>query len=156
MAVGGLLDLDDMLAGAGPSGLGGIDLGGVGSSPQPAANQGGDMGFGFGNDGAAQEGEEQDDWANAFGGGDNAGSSTSLPLDFAKPELTEVLTSTQPGKNGNAGLKVRAHFFCNEQKQFSFGIELTNMTGQVLEQDFDVRFNKNAFAVHIANATNAL
>ena len=31
MAVGGLLDLDDMLAGAGPSGLGGIDLGGVGA-----------------------------------------------------------------------------------------------------------------------------
>ena len=95
MAVGGLLDLDDMLAGAGPSGLGGIDLGGVGASPpQAAANQGGDMGFGFGNDDAAQEGEEQDDWANAFGGGDDAGSSSSLPLDFAKPELKEVLSST--------------------------------------------------------------
>ena len=51
MAVGGLLDLDDMLGSAntGPSGLGGIDLGGV-SQPasQPAA--GNDMGFGFGGD----------------------------------------------------------------------------------------------------------
>ena len=86
------------------------------------------MGFGFGNDDAAQEGEEQDDWANAFGGGGDAGSGSSLPLDFAKPELSTVLESTQPGKNGNAGLKVRAHFFCNESKQFCFGIELTNMT----------------------------
>jgi len=30
------------------------------------------------------------------------------------------------------------------------------MTGQVLVQDFDVRFNKNAFAVCVTGATNAL
>ena len=37
MAVGGLLDLDDMLGSSntGPSGLGGIDLGGVPAQPQP-------------------------------------------------------------------------------------------------------------------------
>lgn len=70
MAVGGLLDLDDMLGGSsnvGPSGLGGIDLGGVQADPQPVA--GNDMGFGFGIEATAEEQPaESDDWANAFGG----------------------------------------------------------------------------------------
>ena len=70
--------------------------------------------------------------------------------------MTTVLNSGQAGQRGNAGLQVRAHFFKNEQKQLCLGIELTNMTGQPLAQDFDLKFNKNAFAVSVAGATNAL
>jgi len=50
---------------------------------------------------------------------------------------------------------VRAHFFKNEH-QLNFGIEMTNMTGQALAQNFDLKFNKNAFAVAVSGATNAL
>lgn len=85
MAVGGLFDLDDMLSSnnTGPSGLGGIDLGGAlnQGQPQPVSN---DMGFGFGNDADQEPAEEQSDWANAFGG-ESGNSSSQLPLDFAKP-----------------------------------------------------------------------
>ena len=49
------------------------------------------MGFGFGGNDAAQEpADQQDDWANAFGGGDE-GTSSSLPLDFAKPQMHNAL-----------------------------------------------------------------
>lgn len=89
MAVGGLLDLDDMLGGsanAGPSGLGGIDLGGVvAQTSQPAPSN--DMGFGFGTDagqGQAQAPAEESDWANAFGG-DSSDASPAIPVAFAKP-----------------------------------------------------------------------
>ena len=51
---------------------------------------------------------------------------------------------------------MRAHFFKNEQKQVCLGIEMTNSTGQAIAQDFDLKFNKNAFALAISGATNAL
>ena len=110
------------------------------------------MGFGFGNE-ASEPVEEQADWANF---GDDAQSTPQLPLDFAKPSLEQILDASQPGQKGVAGFKVCAHFFMNEAKQLTFGLELSNMTQQTLVQDFDVRFNKNAFAVCISNATNAL
>ena len=53
-------------------------------------------------------------------------------------------------------MRARGHFFVNANRQFVLGIEVTNMTQQTLVQDFDIRFNKNAFAVSIAGATNAL
>ena len=74
MAVGGLLDLDDMLGSAptgGPAGLAGIDLGGVAAPQQPAPSNN-DMGFGFGDDAGQQAADDGGDWANAFGGGDDS------------------------------------------------------------------------------------
>ncbi len=99
MAVGGLLDLDDMLAGsntAGPSGLGGIDLGGVPAQAQPTPAPTNDMGFGFdGGNSAAPAGGDDGDWANAFGNDDSA--APSMPVAFAKPEMHMALHSSQPG-----------------------------------------------------------
>lgn len=70
--------------------------------------------------------------------------------------MTVANDGTQPGQKGTPGFKIRAGFYTNESKQLTFSIELTNCTQQTLAQDFDVRFNKNAFAVNIANATNSL
>ena len=78
-----MIDLDDMLAApsapAQSSGLGGINMGGMQSQP--------DNNFGFGNDAGNDEGEEQPDWATAG----MFDSPASHALDFAKPELLEVL-----------------------------------------------------------------
>ena len=63
---------------------------------------------------------------------------------------------SQPGQKGTPGFKIRAGFYTSESKQLTFSIELTNVTQQTLVQDFDVRFNKNAFAVNVAGATNSL
>ena len=74
------------------SGLGGIDMGGMGNQ-QPASN---DMGFGFGNDQAEDDGDQQADWATT----DMFDSPASQPLDFAKPQLLQVLQPNQPGQKG--------------------------------------------------------
>jgi hypothetical protein len=79
-----------------------------------------------------------------------------LPLNFATPELIEVVSHTQVGQKGASGLSIYGNFFVNESQQLCLGLKVTNMTGQVLAQDFDLRFNKNAFAVFVAGATNAL
>ena len=54
------------------------------------------MGFGFGDD--AGQADDGGDWANAFGGDDSANS--SFPVNFATPEATVVLQSTQAGQKG--------------------------------------------------------
>ena len=78
----------------------------------PASN---DMGFGFGDDAGQQAADDGGDWANAFGGGDDS-SSASFPVNFAAPEATIVLNSSQAGQKGQAGLQVKASFFKNEQQ----------------------------------------
>lgn len=72
---------------------------------------GNDMGFGFGSE-QQQEPEEQEDWANAFGGDGDDTSGASL--DFAKPELVEIISASTPGQKGASGFAIRGHFFVNE------------------------------------------
>ena len=87
----------------------------------------------------------------AFGSGE-----PENPLDFAKPELAAALAETQPGQGGKSGLRVRGRFFVTEAKVLTLGLEVTNLTGNAVAQEFDLKFNKNAFAVFVANAANAL
>jgi hypothetical protein len=79
----------------------------------------------------------------------------SLPLDFAVPEMKEAVAPTQPGSKGKAGFKVRGHFFM-ENQVITLGLEVTNCTDQSIAQDFDLKFNKNSFALTVAGAGNLL
>lgn len=53
-------------------------------------------------------------------------------------------------------MRVRGHFFLNANKQIIIGLEVTNMTPSTMFSDFDLRLNKNAFALNLTGATNAL
>lgn len=136
---GSLIDIDDMLSAPASkqpsSGLEGMDLGGVnfGQSPAPATqmNTGNnDGGFGFFDDNNNNNNNQEDDWAaDAFG---DSGT-TSLPLDFAKAPMTEVLPARQASNKGESGLKVDAHFFLDESFNIRIGLEMTNLTGKTLQ-----------------------
>ena len=43
-----------------------------------------------------------------------------------------------------------------ENKAIMLGLEVTNCTEQVIAQDFDLKFNKNSFALTVSGATNLL
>ena len=119
---------------------------------QPAPAQ--DNGFGFGFD--QQDGGEQNDggadWANM----DSAfGETPSLPLDFAKGQLIEVLAASQKGKQGRSGVSVKGHVFVENKQTLTLGLEVTNQTGQPMN-GFDLMINKNPFAVHVSGAANKI
>ena len=69
--------------------------------------------------------------------------------------MKDAVAPNQPGNKGNAGFKVRGHFFM-ENKAIMLGLEVTNCTEQVITQDFDLKFNKNSFALTVSGATNLL
>ena len=92
-----------------------------GMQPQPVDN------FGFGDDGN-NDGEPEADWATA---GMFDAPAASLPLDFAKPEMVDVLQQNQPGQKGKAGFKIRGHFFI-ENQTITLGLEVTNGSGESL------------------------
>lgn len=122
-----LLDMDDLL-----------------STPnQPQQPQG----FGFDNDTADAGG---DDWAkmDLFGGGESA------PNDFAAGTLREVMSSITPGKAGTTGLSVKGHFFL-KNTVLTLGLEVTNNSGSI-HNDFDLKFKRNPFGVHVEGATKKI
>ena len=73
-------------------------------------------------------------------------------MDFATPNLTEVVNSTQKGQKGVSGLTVRARFFI-EAGNLMIGLEVINSTNTIVT-DFDIMFNKNPFAVYISGQAN--
>lgn len=75
-----------------------------------------------------------------------------LSLDFAKPNLTEVMKSTQAGQKGVSGLAVRSNFFV-EDGNLIIGLEVTNASNSAVTE-FDIMFNKNPFAVYISGQAN--
>jgi hypothetical protein len=44
-------------------------------------------------------------------GSNNSASKALKPLDYAKPQLTEVLSTSQAGQKGLTGVAVMGHFF---------------------------------------------
>jgi len=85
----------------------------------------------------------------AFGG------SPSLPNDFAKGPLVEVLSAAQKGKQGKSGLGIRGHVFVEDKQTLTLGLEFNNQTEQALS-GFDIMINKNPFAVHVTGASNKI
>lgn len=87
-----------------------------------------------------------DDWAKM----DIFGGSIAVTNDFAQAPLIEVMSAQTQGKTGTSGLLVKAHFFM-KNKVLTLGLEVTNQSGN-MHSDFDLKFKRNAFGVHVDGA----
>lgn len=86
-----------------------------------------------------------DDWAKM----DIFGTSAKPPNDVANAPLKEVLSATTPGKSGTTGLAVKGHFFIRGTS-ILLGLDITTVSG--VHNDFDLKFKRNPFGVHVENA----
>lgn len=89
-------------------------------------------------------------WADGFGDDPGAmfGDTAKVyDLEFARAQASEVLSSSQGGKQKKSGLQVNACVnYSPEKKQLLMELEFTNESGAPIS-DFDVMINKNSFGV---------
>jgi len=122
-----LLDMDDLL--------------GMGSQPASTNPVSSNAGFGF--DPEPDAGDA--DWAKM----DIFAAPTKLSNSVASAPLKDVMSASIPGKNGTTGLAVKGHFF-HQGRSIMLGLEITTVSG--VHNDFDLKFKRNPFGVHVENA----
>jgi hypothetical protein len=64
--------------------------------------------------------------------------------------MVQVMSAQTAGKAGSSGIQIKAHFFM-KNKVLTLGMEVTNNSANV-HNDFDIKFKRNAFGVHVENA----
>lgn len=63
------------------------------------------------------------------------------------------MTAQTPGKAGATGLAVKGHFFV-KNRALTLGLEITNYQG--VHNDFDLKFKRNPFGVHVEGASRKI